>query len=95
MKITALGLLLMVSAVIDGTTGFVRQVAPGHGVAFGLEMAKFKEGYSKTPLDSTDFVSKQLINLLEDPSFKGPVHEAEKKARGYMMRNLVRAITSN
>ena len=40
-------------------------------------------------LNATDLASNQLVNVLSDPGFQGPIHEAEKNVSGSMMLSLV------
>jgi len=89
MKIKATALVWLASDALEGATGFlpVPQITLGRR-AFGLRRMSTSEREVKT-LNSTDLASNQLVNVLNDRSFKGPIHEAEKEVSGSVMFNMV------
>lgn len=93
MKISTVASALLTSTTVHGTTAFLPSQQVGRRV-FGLHMSSTdsREGVKKTTLNAADLASnQQLINVLSDPAFQGPIHEAEEEVSGSMMLGLVRS----
>lgn len=71
---------MMIFAILEGSKAFMPKPS-SQSRAFGLAATSSKP--------TTDFVAKQLIKALNDPSFVDPNKGAEKKIFGKMMRTLV------
>lgn len=88
MKISTVASALLTGTTLHGTAGFLPSPQTGHR-AFGVLMSSTESREGVKTLNATDLASNQLVNVLSDPGFQGPIHEAENNVSGSMMLNLV------